>query len=615
VSQLLEADRNPAHPREPSRIGPRRALLWLCVLGAVATAAFGQHLDGPFLFDDLAAIRDNQSIRGSAIDALSPPQDTSVASRPLVNWTLWANRALCGPEAVGYRVVNLGFHVLTAWVLALLLAHAFSSPFVPVAVRSRARPAALGAALVYVVHPLVSEVVYYPTQRTELLAVLLSLACLWLCARAASQPAKWLSIAGIACCWLAMGCKEAAAGLPLIVLGYDRALIAGSFAGALRLRRWTYSGLAASWVYLAWTVLQAGRGKTVGYGLGPGFTDYVATQFDILPTYFRLVVWPWPLSMDYGPLHPTPFLAHPMGAAFVAALVLASTLAVWRAPRIGLILGAVCGWLAPSSGLIPIVTEIGAERRMYLPLAALLSLAAALLFIGIARAGTRRAPGAMFAFTVIAAAVGLCGWLTHERGRDWVSAQAAWSAAAEARPRNARAHWALGVELQLHGDAQRAEFHYRRALELRPYYADANLNLAVLLVGNGRLAEALPHFERAVAADPQDAKKRANYGLALRDAGQLGPARAQLEAALQVDPDSVDALRNLGLVELSSNRPEAALRQFERALQHRSNDVTLRLNRALSLRMLGREAEARAEIEGVLREQPSHAGARQLLGQ
>ncbi|MBM3975597.1 MAG: tetratricopeptide repeat protein [Planctomycetes bacterium] len=615
MSRKLDAGGSSPQAVPPTRVGALQASLWLCALGAVAAAAFGQHLDGPFVFDDIAAIRDNESIRGSAIDALSPPRDTSVASRPLVNWTLWVNRAMCGPEAVGYRVVNLGFHVITAWVLALLLAHAFGSPRVPAALQARARQAALGTALVFVVHPLTSEVVYYPTQRTELLAVLLSLACLWLCASAASRQSKWLSVAGIACCWLAMGCKEAAAGLPLIVLGYDRALIAGSFAGALRLRKWTYAGLAASWVYLAWTVLQAGRAKTVGYGLGPGFTDYLATQFEILPTYFLLVVRPWPLSMDYGPLHQTPLLAHPMGAMFVAALVIGSTLAVWRAPRIGLVLGAVCGWLAPSSGLIPIVTEIGAERRMYLPLAALLPLAAALLVVGIARSGTGRTLGAGLACAVVAAAVGLCGWLTHERGRDWVSAQAAWSAAAEARPRNARAHWALGVELQLQGDAPQAELHYRRALELRPYYADANMNLAVLLVGSGRLAEALPHFERAVVADPLNVMKRANYGLALRDAGQLGPARTELEAALQVDPDSPEALRNLGLVELSSNRPEAALRHFEHALRHRSGDVNLRLNRAQSLRMLGRESEARAEIEGVLREQPSHAGARQMLGQ
>ena len=47
--------------------------------------------------------------------------------------------------------------------------------------------------------------------------------------------------------------------------------------------------------------------------------------------------------------------------------------------------------LAPTSSIVPIATEVGAERRMYLPLAALIALVVAALAIAAGRLGPRRA--------------------------------------------------------------------------------------------------------------------------------------------------------------------------------------------------------------------------------
>src|SRR6185295_15300034 len=91
--------------------------------------------------------------------------------------------------------------------------------------------------------------------------------------------------------------------------------------------------------------------------------------------YLRLVVWPSPLLIHYQ----LPYLATVADAwPYVIPLVLlasACLLLLWRNHPVGFLSTAVFMILAPTF-IVPIVTEMAAERRMYLPLAAL-----ALLFV------------------------------------------------------------------------------------------------------------------------------------------------------------------------------------------------------------------------------------------
>ena len=63
-------------------------------------------------------------------------------------------------------------------------------------------------------------------------------------------------------------------------------------------------------------------------------------------------------------------------ALVVVLLIIASGIALARWPRIGFLAAAFFLTLAPTSSVIPIASEVGAERRMYLPFAALATLAA-----------------------------------------------------------------------------------------------------------------------------------------------------------------------------------------------------------------------------------------------
>ena len=139
-------------------------------------------------------------------------------------------------------------------------------------------------------------------------------------------------------------------------------------------------------------------GATAGLGFDR-FTrwQYLMTQFGVILYYLRLVVLPVGQTFDYDwPLARTPFAP---GVLLPLLLLLALVvLRRARAARTQPLVTFAVGWtlliLAPTSSVMPIA-DLAVERRMYLPLAGLMLLAAAWLRDLVQRlpAAWRRAPG------------------------------------------------------------------------------------------------------------------------------------------------------------------------------------------------------------------------------
>ena len=89
------------------------------VLVVAGALAYATSLSNPFLYDDQTAIVTNAQVRTlSPLSVpLTPPRDTPVAGRPLVNLSLAANYAFGGLDVASYHVTNVALHLLTALVL------------------------------------------------------------------------------------------------------------------------------------------------------------------------------------------------------------------------------------------------------------------------------------------------------------------------------------------------------------------------------------------------------------------------------------------------------------------------------------------------------------------
>ena len=155
-------------------------------------------------------------------------------------------------------------------------------------------------ALLWAVHPLETEAVAYVVQRTELLMAACLLATLYAFQRSIGSPhaAQW-SWAAVAACALGMASKEVMVVAPLLVLLYDRAFVAGSFAEALRLRGRRHTALAATWLILAALLATGAQSRATGLNapLRVGPWPYLLTQSRARLHYLRLSVWPQGLRL------------------------------------------------------------------------------------------------------------------------------------------------------------------------------------------------------------------------------------------------------------------------------------------------------------------------------
>jgi tetratricopeptide (TPR) repeat protein len=555
---------------EEPRFAASRGAWWLAVVGLIGAvlAAYHNSLAGPFVFDDGAAITGNPTIRRlSDLGAvLSPPREggQTVGGRPLVNLTLAVNYALGGADVRGYHAFNLGVHVLGALLLFGIVRRTLLRPGLSARFGAAATPLALAVALLWAVHPLLTESVTYVIQRAESLMGLFYLLTLYAFIRG------WLVPAVVACV-LGMATKEVMVTAPVLVLLYDRTFVAGSWRAAWVQRKAFYASLAAAWLLLGWLVLGAeNRGGTAGLGLGDSVWTYALTQTRAMAVYLRLALWPHPLVFDYG----TEMIEHLADALpfalLIAGLMAAAVWALVRRPVVGFLGAWFFAILAPSSSVVPIPVQTMAEHRMYLPLAAVVALAVPGLY-----SVWRR--GCWLVLAVVAFAFAM---LTVARNADYRSAVAIWADTVAKRPANARAALRLdrpavnrgarsirgdilvnsGNALRALGRVDDAVQRYEEALRLDPNLPAARFNLGGAYLQTNRFAEAADQFEQVLAIDPGNAAAHTGLGSALLLRGQTEAALGHYEAALRLDP-SAKAHQDLGIALLEQAvrlEPEAA---------------------------------------------------------
>ncbi len=634
-----------------------RGVLNPILLVLAGVLAYANSLDGPFFFDDTVAILENEDIR-----ELWPPRralmatfDSPVAGRPVVSLSLAVNYALGGLDVRGYHAVNVAVHIGCALVLYGIVrrtlaggATALPRSGTAVPCDTAGQPAAgkpwhllspdaeglaLAVALLWLLHPLQTQVVDYVTQRTESIMALFYLLTLYCAIRAEGARRLAWSAASVACCAAGMASKEVMVTAPVMVVMYDWCFRAGPFREVLRRRAGLYASLAATWGVLGALMWKWPHTSSVGATDAIGPLDYFFNQGWVILRYLRLALWPHPLLIDYG--MPGPVAIGAVWPALAAlALIGAAALALFLRRSA---MAFPAGWffviLAPTSSLVPIVTEVGADRRMYLPLAGVIALAVIGGYALLRRlAGSRaRAIGAC-ALAAVAAAL---TWATMKRNAEYRSPIVLWQAVREADPGNFRAPNNLGILLREKGDvdgaigqfreaarlrpdAPRIHYNlgnallaagrpleaipsYREALRLNPRDGEVHHNLAVALGRAGAVDEAVVHFGEALRIDPRDAECHFHMAVALRLKGDLEGATAHLRRALEIDPGYADAHRNLGAMLQDQGDLEAAIGHYRQALQSDPASAATRLNLGLALQAQGRLEEAIAQLETAAR--------------
>ena len=595
-----------------------------CLIVLAGLVVYANSFQGVFVFDDLAAIQENPTIRSlwPLHRVLFPAphpilEGNTVQGRPLLNLTFALNYAAGGLKLWGYHAGNLAIHLLAALALFGIVRRTLLLPAHREKMENGAEWLALAVALLWAVHPLQTESVTYLAQRAESLVGLLYLLTVYLAIRGfnSARPWGWYA-ASAAVCALGMTAKELMATAPVLVLLYDWTFVAGSLRTGWRARRGFYAALFASWAVFAAVLVGTGGSSLANVvalfsQLGGGavssdsehnipWHEYALTQFGAIVHYLRLSLWPHPLVLDYGYAVANSFWEVALPAIVVAGLLAGTVMALRRRHWAGF-LGA---WffliLAPTTSVIPLSRQTMAEHRMYLSLAAVVVLVVLGGNAAWRKWAAHRRNGRAIAAASAAAVLAALSWRTIARNRDYRSDLSIWRETVAHCPTNFRAQHNLGMVMHRLGRGAEAGAQFRKALELSPTYAVGHGSLGNLLMESGNLDEAIAHFRKAVEIRPDFEGGWFNLGNAMVKAGQFDSALAAYRRAVEVWPDFAEAHNNLGLLLLQTGHTGEAIVHYRRVVAILPEKVAGYGNLGFALSEIGRFEEAVASYRKAL---------------
>ncbi len=556
----------------------------LVVLGALA---YWGTLSAPFVLDDQLAIVENPDIRQlwSLAGVRSVLGESPLLGRPLVTWSFAINYAIGGLNVRGYHLGNIAVHIACALVLFGLVRRV-----------TRSMPLAFACASLWMLHPLTTESVDYVTQRTESMMGLFYLLTVYASVRAhgSARPARWLAVA-VTTSALGMAAKQSMATVPLAVVLVDRVFFFDTLRAAVR-RRWGfYTALVATWVVLAILVAAGPNVHSIGFGDGVTWWTYLLNQGVMITQYLKLTVWPWGLVADYGYPRPLTLVQAAPYVLFVGALFVATIAAFRRWPALACLGAWFFLTLAPTSSVVPVATEVGAERRMYVPLMGLVVLAvvAASWLVDRIKSscfGTAQQRLATASVLWVAAASTLTAG-TIARNRDYSTPLRLAQTSLDRWP-TGRARHLVATALLSAGRRDEAIGYLRDAVRDDP---GAHLTLGVTLFQMGQLTEARGELQEFIRLEPlrdQAVDARAIIGRTLLQQGQLEAAAEEFAAAAAMRPSFPDAHLALGEIRFRQQRFAEAIGEYRRYLASDAGNAGVWLNMAVALQRIGRKDDA-----------------------
>ena len=541
------------HPRSHFLAAPS-ARVDGCLVVVLVIVAFLPALFGGFLgWDDDQNFVENPAYRGLDGPHLRWMLTTYHMGhwKPVTWLTHGVDHALWGMHPMGYKAVTILLHALAALAL-LVLARRLLALALDRAPDGPIRVGALGAALLWALHPLRVEPVAWLSARGDVVAGLGAFVTVLAYLRAHRRPPgadgpgapawspAWY-VASLALFALALMGKAIVVTLPIVLLILDvyplRRLgtAAGGWLGPPARRAYLEKApfLALSAVASVLAVrarIEFGSLVDVGDIGGP---LRAASVLYSLAFHLEKSLLPVALSPLYDLRAtlaggPWPFVA---AGAVVLAITAVVIVRARRWPALAATWAAYVIVLLPVSGVVQNGPQIAADRYAYLAGAAWTLLAGGGLAWCAAEvaAPSSRRPFARCVLALATAAgvtlVSLSAW----QSLTWQDTLTLWSRVVALEPGNALAHTGLGTALLDEGRRADAAAHYRRALGLFPQLPEAEMGLGLILGGEGQTDEAVRYARQAIARQP----KRAGFRVVLADILWQGGRREEALGALE----------------------------------------------------------------------------------
>jgi len=600
------------------------------LLGAVLLAAYSNHFQNGFHFDDAHTIENNAAIRDLRnaprffVDATTfSTLPSNQSYRPLVTTLLAIDYKLGnGLHPFWFHLSSFGLFATLVFLLAFVIDRLTNNRWI-----------AIAAAGVYGLHPANADTVNYLIASAEIISALgvvgsfaiylgfpaLRRSCVYVLPAAVAVLAKppaaiFAALFGVYA-WLFPERNESEQPISRRILEVTLPFV---ICGAVLF--FVQEMTPHSWI------AGAASAKT-----------YLITQPYVALLYFKTFFWPASLSADYD-LNPLATMDDPrfwIGLAFLVAFLTTATLAArhkgTRVIGFGLLWFFIA--LLPTS-LFPLA-EVMNDHRTFLPYLGLV-IAIAGVAARLSRSVSLLRPALKVAVACLVASF-LCvnGYVTFQRNKVWRTEETLWRDVTLKSPNNGRALMNYGNTLMARGDLSGALDYFHRAQALVPFYPVLFVNLGVAegAAGHARLAE--QYFKKALRLGPMNPDCYSYYGRWLLSQSRAREALPLLRKAVELAPidararDALKQAEGFTTDERAAETPESmlalslrlyreqhyedAIAACRRALAIRPDYAEAWNNIGAALNQLGRYEEAVSACEQALRYKPDFELARNNL--
>jgi tetratricopeptide (TPR) repeat protein len=573
------------------------------VAGALLLAvllAYQPVWQGGFIWDDNAHVTRSDLQSWQGLGRIWFQVGATLQYYPLLHSAFWFEHRLWGDAPLGYHLVNILLHGISAILVLLIL-------------RRLAVPGAYLAAAIFALHPVQVESVAWITEQKNTLSAVFYLGALlaYLHFDQTRRKSWYLG------------------ALLLFVLGVLSKTVVGTLPGALLVVFWWQRGR------LSWTkdvlplvplfLLGAGGGLITAWWevnlnrcVGPEYDVTLAERFLIAGRAVWFYLWKlfWPLKLTF--IYPRWRIDSTQWWQYVFLLGVAALLAaLWairrwtRAPLAAVLFFA--GTLFPVLGFFNLYASrysFVANHYQYLASLGIITLVSAGVALLLARWRPASRPAGWAVCLMLLAALAILTW---RQSGVYADVETLYQTTIDENPDCWMAYNNLANAWAERGKLDEAVARYRQALTIKPDYVDTHVNLGVALERQGHASEALDHYRKALEIDPRFINAYVDLGAALERQGRLDEAAAQYRKALELDPDSVGARVNLGVVLRRQGRLDEAVAQYQKALAIRPNYAEAHVNLGAVLGRQGKFDEAAAHFREALAINPSNVLARRNL--
>ncbi|MEP7015354.1 MAG: tetratricopeptide repeat protein [Verrucomicrobiota bacterium] len=611
--------------------------LAVAALVAAITAAYANHFQNSFHFDDAHTIVNNAGIQDlrniplffrDATTFSSLPSNQSY--RPLVSTLVAIDYHLGG----GLHPLSFHLSIFALFVaLILLLAFVIDRVLNATAISDHNGWIALAAAAWYGLHPANADTVNYIIASADVLSTLGVVASFALYLGFPDLRRYYIYVLPAAVAILA----KPPAAIFAVLFAIYRLLFPSDDA-----RERPMSGCMAEMappflicVVMLWFVQYMTPRTWVGGSANAH--NYLITQPYVALLYLKTFLWPSSLSADYD-LNPFATTHDPrfwtgvaFAVLFTATAIAAAFFKKTRLIGFGLLWFLIA--LLPTS-LLPLA-EVMNDHRTFLPYVGLVIAMAGAAARLVNRRATYGLPVKITMVSVTALFLCANGYATFQRNNVWKTEETLWHDVTIKSPQNGRGLMNYGNTLMAKGDYAGALDYFHRALVFTPQYSVLFINLAIAEGATKKDTVAEQHFKEALRLAPSTPDSYTYYARYLLSRSRGHEARELLRNALELSPTDLTArgllaqtdeqsrnplpaptaesYLNLSLARYGQGRFDESIESSRKALELRPDYAEAWNNICAACNKLGRYNEAAAACEEALRYKPDFELARSNL--